>query len=77
MNLLEVAAFKRGMDLLMNTEDGSYVVDDELFSSRAKDVEAKCVSQRKAGTEGPIDDCLACSLIGVVLGMRLRVSGES
>ena len=35
MNLLEVAAFKRGMYLLMNTEDGSYVVDDELFSSCA------------------------------------------
>ena len=31
------------MDPLMNTDDGSYVVDDELFSSRADDVDAKCV----------------------------------
>ena len=43
MNPLEVAAFKRGMDLLMNMEDGSYVVDDELFSSCAKDIKAKCI----------------------------------
>ena len=67
---------KRGMDLLTNTENGSYVVDDELFASRAKDVKAKCVLQRKAGTEGPIADCFAYSLIGVLLEMRLQVSGE-
>ena len=65
-----------GMDPLMNTDDGSYVVDDELFSSRAEDVDAKCFLQRKAETEGPSADCLACSLVGVLLGMRLRVSGE-
>ena len=63
MNPLEVAAFKRGMDLLMNMEDGSYVVDDELFSSRSQNVEAKCVLQCKAGTEGPVADRLASSLI--------------
>ena len=34
-----------GMDPLMDTDDGSYVVDDELFSSRAIDVDAQCVSQ--------------------------------
>ena len=34
-----------GMDPLMDTDDGSYVVDDELFLSRAKEVDAKCVSQ--------------------------------
>ena len=61
----------------MNMKDGSYVVNDKLFSARAEDVETKFVSQRKAGTEGPISDCLACSLIGVILGMKLRVSGES
>ena len=32
-----------GMNPLTNTEDGFYVVDDEHFSSRAKDLEAKYV----------------------------------
>ena len=32
-----------GMNPLMDTDDGSYVVDDELFSYRAKYVDAKCV----------------------------------
>ena len=45
INLQEVATFRQGMDLLMNTDDGSYVVDDELFSSRSQNVEAKCVLQ--------------------------------
>ena len=60
----------------MNTENQSYVADDGLFSSLAQDVEMKCVFQRKAGTGGPIAHCLACSLIGVLLKMRLRVAGE-
>ena len=65
------------MDPLMNTEDGSYVVDDELFLSCSKDLKTKPVSQGKAGTAGPIVDCCACSLIGVLLRIRLQVSEES
>ena len=77
MKPLKVTAFKRGIDLLMNREDGSYVIDDDLFSSRFKNVEAKYVLQGKAGTEDPAANCFACSLIVVILGMRLRVSEES
>ena len=65
------------MDPLMNTEDGSYVVDDELFLSCSKDLKTKPVSQGKAGTEGPSVDCCASSLIGVLLGIGLQVSEES
>ena len=61
----------------MNTEDGSYMVDDELFSSHAKEVKVKWVLQPKVGTDGPIANCLACLLVRVLLGLRLRVSDES
>ena len=58
----------------MNTEDESPVVDDELLSSCAKDVKEKYVVQHKTRTKGLIASSLACSLIGVILGMGLRVS---
>ena len=59
----------------MNRTNGSLIIDDELISSRAKDVESKTVSNRKAGKEGPVSNCLACSLTSVLYGMRLRVKG--
>lgn len=49
LNELEQKVFKRSMDWLFNRESGSLVVDDWLVSSRAKDVEAKTYSDRKAG----------------------------
>ena len=53
------------------------VVDDELISSRASDVETKTISNRKTGKEGPVADCIACSFTSVLYGLRLRVKGET
>ena len=74
---MEVMFFEQAMKFLFNTKDGSFVVDDELVASRAGDVEPKTVSQRKTGKEGPVADCMADSLVGTLLGVRLRVKGES
>ena len=72
---MEKIVFERSIKTLLNRSNGSLVIDDELISSRAKDVESKTVSNRKAGKEGPVSDCLACSLTSVLYGMRLRVKG--
>ena len=48
---------------------------DKLLSSRAGDVEAKSFTNRKAGKDGPISDAMADSMICLLLGMRLRVTG--
>ena len=65
------------MKFLFNTKDGLVVVDGKLVPSRAGDVESKTVSQRKTGKEGPVANCLADSLIGILLGMRLQVTEEA
>ena len=77
LNELEKAIFKNSASLLFNTKNGILVVDDELVSSRASDVEAKAYTVRKAGKDGPISDAMAESMICLLLGMRLRVTGES
>ena len=35
------------------------------------------MSDRKAGGEGPVYDCIADSCVNTMLGMRLRIKGES
>ena len=35
------------------------------------------MSDRKAGGEGPVSDCIADSCVNTMLGMRLRIKGES
>ena len=69
LNPMDVMFFEQAMQLLFNTKDGSVVVNNKLVPSRAGDVESKTVSQRKTGKEGPIADCLADSLIGILIGM--------
>ena len=54
---------------LFNTETGTLVVDDELVASRAGDVESKVLSDKKAGKEGTMADCLADSTICLLLGI--------
>lgn len=71
LNELEQKVFKRSMDWLFNRESGSLVVDDWLVSSRAKDVEAKTYSDRKAGKDGCVAHCLADSTICLLLGMYM------
>jgi len=68
--------FERSIAILLNKKNGKLVVDDELISSKSVDVELKCVSQRKQGKEGPVADCISCSLTSAVYGMRLRLRGD-
>ena len=76
LNDLEKNIFKRSIRILMNTKNGHTVVDDEMQGSNATDVECKAYSDRKAGKNGPVADCLADSMICMLLGIRLRVTGE-
>ena len=75
LHKIEELIFERSVKTLLNKENGSLVIDDELISSCAKDVESKTLSNRKAGKEGPVSDCIACSVTNVLFGLRLRVSG--
>ena len=72
---LEKHMFKNSVATLYR-KGGIYVVDDELISSRASDVEKKAISECKAGKEGPVADVVACSSTSVIFGMRLRVAGD-
>jgi hypothetical protein len=77
MNGLERSFFERSVTHLLNKHNGVLVIDDELISSRASDVETKTISNRKAGKEGPVSDCVSCSVTNILYGARLRVKGES
>jgi hypothetical protein len=77
MNALEVSVFERSVTHLLNKNNGMLVIDDELTSSRASDVETKTISNRKAGKEGLVADCVSCSVTNTLHGARLRVKGES
>ena len=73
---LEKDFFERSVETLLCRKNGNIVIDDELIGSRAKDVETKALSHRKAGKEGPATDAIACSFTSVLFGMRLRIRGE-
>ena len=75
LNDLEKTIFKNSSSFTFNTKNGTLVMDDELVSFRAGDVEAKSFTNRKAGKDGPISDAMADSMICLLLGMRLRVTG--
>ncbi len=62
---------------MLQKDNGVLVIDDELISSRANDVNTKTVSERKTGKEGPVVNCISCSFTSVLFGLRLRVKGES
>ena len=68
MNSLEVDMYRRSFAILWNSKNGSLVVDDELVSSRARDVESKAFSSRKTGKDGPVADCAADSNLCMLLG---------
>ncbi|KAG7347715.1 hypothetical protein IV203_016420 [Nitzschia inconspicua] len=65
MKEIEVALFERSVHALLDKENGFIVLDDELIASRAADVEQKAVSNRKRGKEGPVADCIACSMLSI------------
>ena len=77
MEILEDKMFQTSVNILMNKKSGELVLDDELIGSRSNDVECKTLSHRKSGKEGPVVDAIADSHVGCLLGMQLRVKGES
>ena len=73
---LEEMISTKSIDTLMHRCNAHLVIDDELIGLRPKNVETKTVSNRKAGKEGSVADCVACSFTNVLYGVRLRVRGE-
>ena len=69
--------FKHSMKLLFNTKNDNLVLDNELISSYAQDVESKVLSHRKTGKESPDTDCFADLILCILYGMKLRFAGES
>jgi hypothetical protein len=53
------------------------VLDDELISSKAVDIEVKTLSSRKSGKEGSTVDVLCDSFFQLIVGMRLRTSSDT
>jgi hypothetical protein len=47
------------------------VLNDELVSSKAGDIEVKTLSSRKSGKEGSKVDVLCDSFFQLIVGMRL------
>ena len=74
---LEEKMFAPSIKLILNKKNGELVLDDELIGSRSSDVECKTLSYRKAGKDGPVVDAIADSHLGCILGMHLRVKGET
>ena len=62
---LKREVFNKSVDKLLNRRNGSLVIDKELISLRAVDVEQKIVSEQKSGKEGPASDYIACSFTSV------------
>ena len=77
LEVLEEKMFAPSIKLIMNKKNDELVLDDELIGSHSSDVECKTLSYRKAGKEGPVIDDIADSHLGCILGMRLRVKGET
>ncbi len=76
MHNLEKKMFERSAEFFFDSRYGGYVLDDELISSKASDIEHKAVSDRTSGGEGPTCDCFCDSYVQLMLGMRVRLSGD-
>jgi hypothetical protein len=77
MHNLEKKMFERSVEFFFDNRYGGYMLDDELISSKASDIEHKVVSDRKSGGEGPTCDCFCDSYVQLILGMRVRSSGDT
>jgi len=53
------------------------VLDDELISSKAVDIEVKTLSSRKSGKEGSTVDVICDSFFQLIVGMGLQTSSET
>ena len=64
MHNLEKKMFEKSVEFFFDNRYGGYVLDDELISSKASEIEHKVVSDRKSGGEGPtcaFGPILACN----------------
>jgi hypothetical protein len=69
--------FERSVEFFFDNRYGGYMLDDELISSKASDIEHKVVSDRKSEGKGPKCDCFCDSYVQLMLGMRVRSSGDT
>jgi hypothetical protein len=53
------------------------VLDEELVSSKAADIEVKMLSNRKSGKEGSTVDVICDSFFQLIVGMRLQTSSDT
>ena len=74
---IELLFFERTILVMLDKKNGLLVLDEELVSSRATDVELKTVSDHKSGKERPVADCISNSQIGTLFAMQLRTKGVS
>jgi hypothetical protein len=56
---------------------GCYVLDNELVSSKAVDIEVKMLSSRKSGKEGSTVDVICDSFFQLIVGMQLQMSSDT
>jgi hypothetical protein len=71
-HFLEERIFERSRGIFFPRDRGGcYVLDDELISLKAVDIEVKTLSSRKSGKEGSTVDVLCDSFFQLIVGMRL------
>ena len=63
--------------MLFNMKNGHLTYDDELVVSHANDVQVKGLNNQKASKEGPVFNCVSCSITSILFVIRLRVTGET
>jgi hypothetical protein len=77
-HFLEDHIFERSRGIFFPRDRGGcYVLDDELISLKAVDIEVKTLSSRKSGKEGSTVDVLCDSFFQLIVGMRLQTSSET
>ena len=71
-HFLEEHIFERSQGIFFPRDRGGcYVLDNELVSSKAVDIEVKMLSSRKSGKEGRTVDVICDSFFQLIVGMRL------
>ncbi len=71
-HFLEECIFERSRGIFFPRDRGGcYVLDNELVSSKAVDIEVKMLSSRKSGKEGRTVDVICDSFFQLIVGMRL------
>lgn len=79
LNFLEFerVAFKDVRSIFLRLLHLTVTPDDELFCTRATDIQVKALSCKKADRVGHFSDTVACAISRVIFGFRFRRRGES